>query len=141
MLSFSVNSALENKVFFLANKKMKLVLVGVGNKYQFVNVENEQEVILVSIDVSAIFIKSSFVENTKPFIYSISNENTNSELFNLCVKTNEKITSYASTEQQLKIFIDSSYIEFTIQNEGLVLRSDKYLSLDSDRNSLQMMKF
>ena len=141
MLSFSVNSALENKVFFLANKKMKLVLVGVGNKYQFVNVENEQEVILVSIDESAIFIKSSFVENTKPFIYSISNENTNSELFNLCVKTNEKITSYASTEQQLKIFIDSSYIEFTIQNEGLVLRSDKYLSLDSDRNSLQMMKF
>jgi len=141
MLSFSVNLALENKVLFLANKKMKLALVGVGNKYQFVNVENEQEVILISIDESAIFIKSSFVENTKPFVYSISNENTNSELFNLCVKTNEKITSYASTEQQLKIFIDSSYIEFTIQNEGLVLRSDKYLSLDSDRNSLQMMKF
>lgn len=141
MLSFSVNPGLENKVLFLANKKMKLAIVGVGNKYQFVNVENEQEVILVNIDESAIFIKSSFVENTKPFIYSISNENTNSELFNLCVKTNEKITSYASTEQQLKIFIDSSYLEFTIQNEGLVLRSDKYLSLDSDRNSLQMMKF
>lgn len=141
MLSFSVNLNLENKVFFPTNKKVKLALVGGGNKYQFVNVESEQEVILVSIGESALFIKSSFVENTKPFVYSISNENTNSELFNLCVKTDEKITSYFSTEQQLKIFTDSSYIEFTIQNGGLVLRSDKYLSLDSDRHSLQMMKF
>lgn len=141
MISFSANPKMSNTVMVRVNKEKNLSLSKVGSKYQVVDVTEGKQ--LVSVDVAEfnLSIKISSVVNIKPFVYEIAKVETEEELFELSVTTNERISSCSLNIQQLKVCTDSSYIEFTIQNGALVLRSNKYLTLNSDQHSLQMMKF
>lgn len=141
MISFSVNPEMSNTVLVRVDKEKNLSLSKVGSNYQVIDVTEGKWLISIEVSEFNLSIKSHSVVNIKPFIYEIANVETEEELFELSVTTNERISSCSLNTQQLKVCAGSSYIEFTIQNGVLVLKSDKYLSLNPEQNSLEMMKF
>lgn len=143
MISFSVNREMSNTAIIRIDKEKKknLSLSKVGSNYQVIDVTEGKWLISIEVSEFNLSIKSHSVLNIKPFVYEIANVETEEELFELSVTTNERISSCSLNTQQLKVCTGSSYIEFIIQNGVLVLKSDKYLSLNPEQNSLEMMKF